>query len=290
MIENNISKETIELIKKYNFYFQKKFGQNFLIDAHVLNKIIKSADIDKDDLIIEIGPGLGTLTKRLAKEAKKVVAIEIDKKLIPILEEIFVDFKNIELINEDVLKVDFNEVLKNKNEYKSVKIVANLPYYITTPIIMKIFEENVLVDTLTIMIQKEVASRILASPSTKDYGALSLGVKYYSDCELIANVPANCFMPRPNVNSAVIKLTKKEKEYKDIDELFLFKLIRASFMQRRKTLQNSILNSKELNIKKEDIISVLKELSISENIRGEALSLSDFVEITKKLSKKRSLK
>lgn len=277
---------TISIIQKYNFIFQKKFGQNFLIDNHVLSKIIDNADIKKNDLVIEIGPGIGTLTSLLAKIAKKVVAIEIDKNLIPILNDTLSSYSNIEIINDDVLNIDFLELLKDCDEFSNIKVVANLPYYITTPIIMNLFESRAPINSITVMIQKEVASRILAKPGTKDYGALSLAVNYYAKSELIANVPPNCFMPRPSVSSAVIKLSRHvTSPFKVYDENLLFKLIRAAFMQRRKTLQNAIQNSNELSFNKDSIVLVLEKLNLPPTIRGEALSLEDFCKLSNLLSK-----
>jgi dimethyladenosine transferase len=277
---------TIAIIQKYNFNFQKKFGQNFLIDTHVLNKIISGADIHSDDCVIEIGPGIGTLTSLIAANAKKVIAVEIDKNLIPILEDTLKEFENITIINEDILKLDISNLALQYNEGKAIKVVANLPYYITTPIIMGLFESHVPIESITVMIQKEVADRIQAGPGTKNYGALSLAVQYYSKPELIANVPQNCFIPRPGVGSAVIKLNAHKKApYPVDDEALLFKLIRAAFMQRRKTLQNSVCNSNELHLGKDSICLALEQMKLDVNIRGEALNLQQFCELSNILGK-----
>ena len=274
---------TIEIIKKYNFAFQKRFGQNFLIDGHVIEKIIKAADITKDDVVLEIGPGIGTMTQYLAEAAGKVYAVEIDKNLLPILADTLSEYDNVTVINEDILKLDIEELIKD--EKGTLKVVANLPYYITTPIIMGLLENHIPAKSITVMVQKEVASRMQAGPGGKDYGALSLAVQYYADPYIAANVPPNCFMPRPNVGSAVIRLTNWEKPPVEVnDEKLMFKLIRASFNQRRKTLQNGINNSPELNFTKEQVVDALKELGISENIRGEALTLEQFANLSNILS------
>ncbi|NLJ97556.1 MAG: 16S rRNA (adenine(1518)-N(6)/adenine(1519)-N(6))-dimethyltransferase RsmA [Clostridiales bacterium] len=280
-------KNTIEILNKYEFTFQKKFGQNFLIDNHVLEKIIKAADITKEDFVLEIGPGIGTLTQYLCESAGKVAAVEIDKKLIPILEETLSDYDNVTIINDDILKFDIHSLIRVSNEGRPIKIVANLPYYITTPIIMDLFERHIPLINITIMIQKEVADRIQAKPGSKEYGALSLAVQYYSKPYLAANVPPNCFMPRPKVGSAVINLTPYTKPlYHVEDEKLLFSLIRASFNQRRKTLVNGIYNYEGLSFSKEDIIEALESLEISKDIRGEALSLEEFIKISNYLSQK----
>lgn len=281
-----IPKNTIEILQKYNFSFQKKFGQNFLIDTHVLERIIKEAEITKDDMVLEIGPGIGTMTQYLCENARKVVAVEIDNNLIPILKDTLGSYDNISIINEDILKVDINKLVLEENEGRPIKVVANLPYYITTPIIMGLFEKKVNVDSITVMVQKEVALRMQAGPGTKDYGALSLAVQYYSEPEIVANVPPNCFMPRPNVSSAVIRMKlHKQPKVKVKNESLLFKIIRASFSQRRKTLVNSINNSSELNISKEQVAYALNEMGMSENIRGEALTLEQFGELSDILNK-----
>lgn len=273
---------TIDIIKKYDFAFQKRFGQNFLIDAHVIEKIIKAADIGKDDIVLEIGPGIGTLTQYLAEAAGKVYAVEIDKNLIPVLGETLAEYDNVQVINEDILKVDIKSLIGENN---SCKVVANLPYYITTPIIMKLFEEHIPASLVTVMVQKEVAERMQAKPGTKDYGALTLAVGYYADAYIAANVPPNCFMPRPNVGSAVIRLTRWEKPPVTVkDEGLMFKLIRASFNQRRKTLQNGINNSPELSFSKEQVAAALNKMGLSESVRGETLSLAQFAALSEILS------
>ena len=272
--------KTIEVIQKYEFAFQKKFGQNFLIDTHVLDKIISAAEITKDDLVVEIGPGIGTMTQYLACAAREVVAIEIDKMLIPILQDTLSEYDNVTVINEDVLKVDLNKLAEEKNGGRPVKVVANLPYYITTPIIMGLFENHVPLHSITIMVQKEVADRMRMGPGTKDYGALSLAVQYYAEPYLVANVPPNCFMPRPNVGSAVIRLTVHEKSPVTVrDESLMFRLIRASFNQRRKTLANGLKNSPELHYSKEQIEEAIERLEVSPSIRGEALTLEQFARL-----------
>ena len=272
--------KTIEVIQKYEFAFQKKFGQNFLIDTHVLDKIISAAEITKDDLVVEIGPGIGTMTQYLSCAAREVVAIEIDKMLIPILQDTLSEYDNVTVINEDVLKVDLNKLAEEKNGGRPVKVVANLPYYITTPIIMGLFENHVPLHSITIMVQKEVADRMRMGPGTKDYGALSLAVQYYAEPYLVANVPQNCFMPRPNVGSAVIKLTVHENPPVVVrDEQLMFRLIRASFNQRRKTLANGLNNSPELHYSKEQIAEAIERLGTSPSIRGEALTLEEFARL-----------
>lgn len=272
--------KTIEVIQKYEFAFQKKFGQNFLIDTHVLDKIISAAEITKDDLVVEIGPGIGTMTQYLACAAREVVAIEIDKMLIPILQDTLSAYDNVTIINEDVLKVDLNKLAEEKNGGRPVKVVANLPYYITTPIIMGLFENHVPLHSITIMVQKEVADRMRMGPGTKDYGALSLAVQYYTEPYLVANVPQNCFMPRPKIGSAVIKLTVHEKPPVTVrDEKLMFKLIRASFNQRRKTLANGLNNSPELHYSKEQIAEAIERLEVSPSVRGEALTLEQFAKL-----------
>ena len=276
-----IPKNTIEILKKYNFNFQKKFGQNFLIDTHVLERIIQEAEINRQDMVLEIGPGIGTMTQYLCENAREVIAVEIDKALIPILGDTLSEYDNITVINEDILKVDINALVNEKNGGKPIKVVANLPYYITTPIIMGLFEKKVRVDSITVMVQKEVAQRMQAGPGTKDYGALSLAIQYYAKPEIVANVPPNCFMPRPNVSSAVIRLKLYDKPFVEVEnEKLLFKIIRASFAQRRKTLLNSIHNSGELSYTKEQVAEALNQMGISENIRGEALNLEQFAKLS----------
>lgn len=276
---------TIDIIKKYDFAFQKKYGQNFLIDAHVIEKIIRAADITKDDMVLEIGPGIGTMTQYLAESAGKVFAVEIDKKLIPILEETLADYDNVTVINEDILKLDIAKLVAEENQGRPVKVVANLPYYITTPIIMGLFESHVPLHSLTVMVQKEVADRMQAEPGTKDYGALSLAVQYYAKPYIAANVPLNCFIPRPNVGSAVIKLTRYENlPVVAKDEALMFQLIRASFNQRRKTLQNGIANAGNLNFSKTQVLNALEKMNLSPNVRGESLSLAEFAALSDILS------
>ena len=283
-----IPANTIAVLQKYNFNFQKKFGQNFLIDTHVLDKIIASAEVGKDDCVLEIGPGIGTMTQYLAENAREVVAVEIDKALIPILEDTLSEYDNVTVINEDILKVNINKIVEEKNNGQPIKVVANLPYYITTPIIMGLFESHVPLKSITIMVQKEVADRMQVGPGTKDYGALSLAVQYYAKPEIVANVPPNCFMPRPNVGSAVIRLTRYEKPPVEAeDEKYMFSIIRASFNQRRKTLINGLLNAGNLGVTKEDILEVLEEMGLSATIRGEALTLEQFAEFSNKLGKKK---
>ena len=277
--------KTIEVLQKYNFSFQKKFGQNFLIDPHVLDKIIAAAEITKDDFVLEIGPGIGTLTQYLAEAAREVVAVEIDSTLIPILEDTLSAYDNVSVINEDVLKVDLRKLAEERNGGKPIKVVANLPYYITTPIIMSLFESHEPLKSLTVMVQKEVALRMQAGPGTKDYGALSLAVQYYASPYLAANVPPNCFMPRPNVGSAVIRLTRFEETPVQVkDEKLLFRLIRASFNQRRKTLQNGLVNSQELDFTKEQVAAAIATLGVSPSVRGEALTLEQFAALANALS------
>lgn len=270
---------TIDIIKKYNFSFQKRYGQNFLIDSHVIEKIIRAAEITKDDVVLEIGPGIGTMTQYLAEAAGKVYAVEIDKNLLSVLDETLADYDNVTVINEDILKVDIKQLLGEDAE--RVKVVANLPYYITTPIIMGLFENHIPAKSITVMVQKEVAMRMQAGPGSKDYGALSLAVQYYANPYIVANVPPNCFIPRPGVGSAVIRLTRwSEPPIKVKDEKRLFALIRASFNQRRKTLQNGINNSPELHFTKEQVVEALTKMGLSESIRGEALTLEQFAELS----------
>ena len=282
-----ILSNTIEVLQKYHFNFQKKFGQNFLIDTHVLEKIMNAAQISKDDCVVEVGPGIGTMTQYLAERAGHVVAVEIDKALIPILSDTLSAYDNVEVINEDILKVDLNRLVQEKNGGRPIKVVANLPYYITTPIIMGLFESHVPLQSITIMVQKEVADRMQVGPGTKDYGALSLAVQYYAEPYIVANVPPNCFIPRPGVGSAVIRLNRyQEPPVKVKDEQLMFRLIRASFNQRRKTLQNGIANSGELSFAKEQIAKALESLGISANIRGESLSLAEFAALSDILTDK----
>ena len=273
-------KKTIEVIQKYQFAFQKRFGQNFLIDAHVLEKIISAAGITKDDCVLEIGPGIGTMTQYLAESAGRVIAVEIDTNLLPILTDTLKDYSNVKVINQDILKVDINELVKEYNNGRPIKVVANLPYYITTPIIMGLFESNVPIDNITVMVQKEVADRMQVGPGSKDYGALSLAVQYYASPYIVANVPPNCFIPRPNVGSAVIRLTRYQEPPVQVkDPKLMFKLIRASFNQRRKTLQNGLNNSPEVSFSKEEITKAIESLGVSPSVRGEALSLEQFAQL-----------
>lgn len=274
-------KNTIEILNKYHFVFQKKFGQNFLIDTHVLDKIIHSAQISKEDFILEIGPGIGTMTQYLAESAKKVFAVEVDKMLIPILEDTLSTYNNVSIINADILSLNIKELVNKENDGKPIKVVANLPYYITTPIIMGLFESHVPIDSITIMVQKEVAERMQASPGNKNYGALSLAVQYYAKPDIVANVPPNCFMPRPNVGSAVIRLNKYKEPIVEVEEeRLMFQLIRASFNQRRKTLVNALNNAPDLSFSKETIIECLNKMELSTSIRGEALTLVQFAALS----------
>ena len=282
-----IPQNTIEVLQKYHFNFQKKFGQNFLIDTHVLEKIIAAADVTKDDFVLEIGPGIGTMTQYLCEHARAVAAVEIDKNLIPILGDTLGAYDNVEIINQDILKVDIKKLAEEKNGGRPIKVVANLPYYITTPIIMGLFESHVPIDSITVMVQKEVADRMQVGPGTKDYGALSLAVQYYAAPKIVAIVPPNCFMPRPKVGSAVIRLTRhKEPPVQAEDEKLMFRIIRASFNQRRKTLANGLKNSGELTLSKEVIEESITELGVPVTIRGEALSLAQFAELSNIILKK----
>ena len=284
-MEASLAYKTKKIVEKYGFSFKKNFGQNFLVDERVLGKIVSSAEISKDDVVIEVGPGIGTLTQALAKEAYKVVAVEIDTTLVPILGELLSDFDNIEIINEDILKVDVNAIAE-KYPDKKIKMVANLPYYITTPIIMNVLENHIPVESITVMIQKEVAYRMKAQPSTKDYGSLSLAVQYYCEPYLVANVRQNCFMPRPNVDSAVIKLTVMDKPKVQVNnEKFMFEFIKAAFSQRRKTLVNCIFSSGLLTLSKDEIGKMLNGLGYDERVRGESLTLEDYGKITDEAEK-----
>lgn len=273
--------KTIEILQKYDFSFQKKFGQNFLIDTHVLDKIISAAHITKEDMVLEIGPGIGTMTQYLAEAAGKVIAVEIDKNLIPILSDTLSEYQNVRIINEDVLKLDLRKLADEENGGKAIKVVANLPYYITTPIIMGLFENHVPVESITVMVQKEVADRMQTGPGSKDYGALSLAVQYYAEPYIVANVPPNCFMPRPKVGSAVIRLTRhKEPPVEVKDEKLMFDIIRASFNQRRKTLANGLNNSDKITCSKEIITEAIEKLGKGASVRGEALSLQEFASLS----------
>lgn len=281
MAELGNPSNTIEVLKKYGFRFQKRYGQNFLIDSHILEKIIEAAEITKEDMVLEIGPGIGTMTQYLAEHAREVVAVEIDKTLIPILEDTLSAYDNVTVINEDILKVDMEALAREKNGNRPIKVVANLPYYITTPIIMGLFESHTPLASITIMVQKEVADRMQAGPGTKDYGALSLAVQYYAKPEIMMNVSPGCFIPKPNVGSAVIRLTRYEQNPVQVkDEDFLFSLIRAAFGQRRKTLVNSLTNASFLSVSKEEILRALSEMGVSETVRGEALTLEEFAKLS----------
>ena len=277
-------KETIEILNKYKFVFQKRFGQNFLVDAHVLNKIINAAGITSDDFVLEIGPGIGTMTQKLCETAREVVAVEIDRNLIPILtEDTLKEYNNVTVINADILELDLNQLIEERNDGKKIKVVANLPYYITTPIIMSLFEKHVPIESITVMVQAEVAARMQAGPGTKDYGALSLAVQYYADAYIAANVPMNSFMPRPNVSSAVIRLTLKDEKIKVKDEQLMFAIIRASFNHRRKTLVNGLSGELKDKYSKEQIISAILSCGFKETVRGEELTLSDFARLSEAL-------
>lgn len=287
MAELGNFKNTMEIIQKYEFTFQKKFGQNFLIDTHVLEKIIRAAGVTKDDMVLEIGPGIGTMTQYLAEHARQVVAVEIDTNLIPILGETLKEYDNVTVINEDILKVDIRALAEKYNGGRPVKVVANLPYYITTPIIMGLFESDVPIDNITVMVQKEVADRMQVGPGTKDYGALSLAVQYYAEPYIVANVPPNCFIPRPNVGSAVIRLTRHQNPPVQAENpKLMFTLIRASFNQRRKTLQNGLNNSLELSFSKETIAAAIESLGVPPTVRGEALTLEQFAGLSNYLNEK----
>ena len=287
MAELGNPQNTIEVLQKYRFNFQKKFGQNFLIDTHVLDKIIDASGVTEDDFVLEIGPGIGTMTQYLCERAREVVAVEIDKNLIPILSDTLKNYSNVTVINEDILKLDICKLAEEKNQGKPIKVVANLPYYITTPIIMGLFESHVPIDSITIMVLKEVAERMQEKPGSKEYGALSLAVQYYAKPEIVANVPPNCFMPRPNVGSAVIRLTRHEKPPVEVeDEKLMFRIIRASFNQRRKTLADGLGYSRGGRGPggggRESIVS----LGVPENIRGEALSLEQFAELSNEIGQR----
>lgn len=281
MANLGIPQNTIEVLQKYHFNFQKKYGQNFLIDTSVLDRIIAAAGITKEDCVLEIGPGIGTMTQYLAEAAREVVAVEIDRSLIPILEDTLSAYNNVTILNEDILKVDINALVQERNGGRPIKVVANLPYYITTPIIMGLFEQHVPLLSITIMVQKEVADRMQVGPGTKDYGALSLAVQYYAKPEIVANVPPNCFIPRPNVGSAVIRLTRYEEPPVQVkDEQKMFALIRASFNQRRKTLVNGLGNAASLQVSKEQVAQALLQMGLPATVRGEALTLEEFAELS----------
>lgn len=280
-----IPSNTIEILKKYNFSFQKRFGQNFLIDTHVLEKIVDEAGIDEDDCVLEIGPGIGTMTQYLCERAGSVIAVEIDKALIPILNDTLSSYSNVEIINEDILKVDITNLCNKYNNGRPIKVVANLPYYITTPIIMGLFESGCPLESITIMVQKEVADRMKCGPGSKDYGALSLAVQFYSNPEIVANVSPESFIPKPGVGSAVIRLTRYPKPPVEVDdEKYMFKLIRAAFNMRRKTMVNSLMSG-NLGLTKEEILSAIDKLNLSPQVRGEALTLNEFAALSNILSK-----
>ena len=283
-------RSTAEIIEKYHFSFQKKFGQNFLVDSSILDKIIESAQITKEDCVLEIGPGIGTMTQRLAEEAGAVVAVEIDRNLIPVLEDTLSAYENVTVINADILKLDLNRIVEEHNGGRPIKVVANLPYYITTPIIMALFEKHVPLHSVTIMVQKEVADRMQVGPGTKDYGALSLAVQYYAKPEVVTKVPADCFMPKPNVDSAVIRLTRYEKPPVEVeDEAWLFAVIRASFNQRRKTLANGLANAGYPGIGRKQVEEALSDMGLSAMIRGETLTLEQFSELSNRLFTRRKI-
>ena len=280
-------RSTAEIIEKYHFSFQKKFGQNFLVDSSILDRIIESAQITKEDCVLEIGPGIGTMTQRLAEEAGAVVAVEIDRNLLPVLEDTLSAYENVTVINADILKLDLNRIVKEHNGGRPVKVVANLPYYITPPIIMALFEKKVPLHSVTIMVQKEVADRMRVGPGTKDYGALSLAVQYYAKPEIVTKVPAGCFMPKPNVDSAVIRLTRYEKPPVEVeDETWLFAVIRASFNQRRKTLANGLANAGYPGIGRRQVEEVLSAMGLAAAVRGETLTLEQFAELSDRLAKR----
>lgn len=274
-------KSTLEIINKYEFAFQKKFGQNFLIDSNIVEKIVRDAGVTKDDFVLEIGPGIGTMTQYLCESAREVVAVEIDTKLIPILKDTLGAYNNVSVINEDILKVDIKKLAEKRNGGRPIKVVANLPYYITTPIIMGLFESHVPIDSITIMVQKEVADRMQVGPGTKDYGALSLAVQYYAKPQILINVPPTCFMPKPNVGSAVIKLQRYDNPPVTVkNEKLMFDIIRASFNQRRKTLQNGLNNAPNINYSKEQIVTAIEKLGVVATVRGEALTLEQFAKLS----------
>lgn len=284
MADLGIPKNTIAVLQKYNFVFQKKFGQNFLIDPRVLEKIVEAARITPQDCVLEIGPGIGTMTQYLAESAREVVAVEIDRALIPILQDTLSAYDNVTVLNQDIMKVDVERIVEERNQGRPIKVVANLPYYITTPIIMGLLENHVPLQSITVMVQKEVAERMQVGPGTKEYGALSLAVQYYAMPEVVAHVPANCFMPRPNVDSTVIRLTRyQEPPVKAADEKYLFALIRASFNQRRKTLANGLLGG--MGLPREQVVAALEEMGLPASVRGEALTLEQFARLSNLLKR-----
>ena len=284
MIDLVVPSHTAAVLKKHNFSFQKKYGQNFLIDRHVLEKIIAAANINEADCVLEIGPGIGTMTQYLAKAAGKVIAVEIDKYLIPILEETLADYDNVIIKNEDILKIDLLSLVNEYSGGKPIKVVANLPYYITTPIIMALFEQHIPLESIIVMVQKEVAERIKTGPGSKEYGALSLAVQYYARPEVITIVPPPCFIPKPKVASAVIRLVRHQDAPENVDESLLFSIIRAGFNQRRKTLANALINAENLSFTREDITGALRKMGLSESVRGEALNLAEFISLTNVLN------
>lgn len=284
MADLGIPKNTIAVLQKYNFVFQKKFGQNFLIDPRVLEKIVDAARITPQDCVLEIGPGIGTMTQYLAESAREVVAVEIDRALIPILQDTLSAYDNVTVLNQDIMKVDVGRIVEERNQGRPIKVVANLPYYITTPIIMGLLENHVPLQSITVMVQKEVAERMQVGPGTKEYGALSLAVQYYAMPEVVAHVPANCFMPRPNVDSTVIRLTRyQEPPVKAADEKYLFALIRASFNQRRKTLANGLLGG--MGLPREQVVAALEEMGLPASVRGEALTLEQLARLSNLLKR-----
>ncbi|MCQ2498075.1 MAG: 16S rRNA (adenine(1518)-N(6)/adenine(1519)-N(6))-dimethyltransferase RsmA [Lachnospiraceae bacterium] len=272
---------TVAILDKYGFNFQKRFGQNFLIDANILDKIVSGAGVTKDDCVLEIGPGIGTMTQYLCERAKYVIAVEIDKALIPILKDTLSPYDNVTVINNDILKTDINEIVEKYNEGRPIKVVANLPYYITTPIIMGLFEKHIPLESITVMIQREVADRMSVGPGTKDYGALSLAVQYYSKPSVIAYVSPECFIPKPKVGSCVIRLERyASPPIVAKDEEMMFRIIRAAFNQRRKTLANSLANSGVTHISREGIQNILIKMGLDINIRGEKLTLEEFAKLS----------
>lgn len=289
MANLGIPQNTLAVLKKYDFNFQKKYGQNFLVDTHILEKIIDAAQVGRDDFVVEIGPGIGTMTQYLCEHAREVLAVEIDKNLIPILQDTLAEYDNVTVLNEDILKVDLKKMAEEKNGGRPIKVVANLPYYITTPIIMGLFESHVPLKSITVMVQKEVADRMQVGPGTKDYGALSLAVQYYASPRAAMSVPPSCFIPKPNVGSAVICLTRYEKPPVETeDEKLMFRLIRASFNQRRKTLANSLNNSPEIHYSKEEIGRAIEEMGLMQNVRGEALTLKQFAQLSTIMKKRKA--
>ena len=272
---------TKEVLSKYNMSAKKKFGQNFLIDSNVLNDIVDASGVTKDDCVLEIGPGIGSLTQYLAEAAKRVIAVEIDKSLIPILDDTLSEYDNVTVINEDILKVDIDKIIEEYNDNKKIKVVANLPYYITTPIIMKLFESGAPIESVTVMVQKEVADRMSMGPGNKDYGSLYLAVGFYASAELVMDVPPSSFIPQPGVGSAVVHLKRFDKPAVEVkDEKYMFEIIRTSFNQRRKTLSNSLANNSALRVSREQVQEALVSMGLNEKIRGEVLTLSQFASLS----------